>query len=354
MNKNNKIYIAGHRGLVGSSIKRNLESNGYTNIVGRSSKELDLTDQQATNDFFASEKPDYVFLAAAKVGGIAANNTYRADFIYNNLEIQNNVVHAAYKSGVKKLLFLGSSCIYPKLAPQPIKEDSLLTSELEYTNEPYAIAKIAGIKLIESYNIQYGTDYLAVMPTNLYGPYDNFDLEKAHVMPMIIRKMLLCKYLEDGDRKAAAKNLGIDDADLDQALDDIGIEQQGDQVVLKLWGTGKPYREFMHVDDMADACIHIMNNVSFAELAKGQKEIKNTHINIGTGKDVTIRELAELIKDYVGFDGELAFESTKPDGTPRKLVSVDKLHKLGWSHKIELEDGVRSTIDWYKKQQNQV
>lgn len=354
MNKDSKIYIAGHRGLVGSSIKRNLEAHGYTNIVGRPSKELDLTDQQATNDFFASEKPDYVFLAAAKVGGILANNTYRGDFIYNNLEIQNNVVHAAYKNGVKKLLFLGSSCIYPKLAPQPIKEDSLLTSELEYTNEPYAIAKIAGIKLIESYNIQYGTDYLSVMPTNLYGPYDNFDLAKAHVMPMIIRKMLLCKYLEDGDRKGAAKNLDVDDAKLDRALDEIGIEQQGDKVVLRLWGTGKPYREFMHVDDMADACIHIMNNVSFAELAKGQKEIKNTHINIGTGQDVTIRELAELIKDYVGFGGELAFDSTKPDGTPRKLLSVDKLHQLGWSHNIELDDGVKSTIDWYKKQQNQV
>lgn len=348
MNKDSKIYIAGHRGLVGSSIKRNLESQGYTNIIGKTSQELDLTDQKATNDFFAAEKPEYVFLAAAKVGGIVANNTYRADFIYSNLEIQNNVVNAAYQNGAKKLMFLGSSCIYPKLAPQPITEDSLLTSELEYTNEPYAIAKIAGIKLVESYNIQYGTNYLSVMPTNLYGENDNFDLEKAHVMPMIIRKMILCKYLENGDRAAIARNLGIEESTIDAELANIGIEKRRDKVVLALWGTGKPYREFMHVDDMADACIYLMNNVDFADLTKGQKEIKNTQINIGTGKDVTIRELAELIKDYVGFEGELEFDSTKPDGTPRKLLSVDKLHKLGWQHSIELEDGVKSTIDWYK------
>lgn len=348
MNKNSKIYIAGHRGLVGSSIKRNLESQGYTNVIGRSSAELDLTDQKSTNVFFAAEKPEYVFLAAAKVGGIVANNTYRADFIFSNLEIQNNVVNAAYQNGAKKLMFLGSSCIYPKLAPQPITEDSLLTSELEYTNEPYAIAKIAGIKLVESYNIQYGTNYLSVMPTNLYGENDNFDLEKAHVMPMIIRKMILCKYLESGDRAAIARNFGIEESTIDAELAKIGIEKQGDRVVLALWGTGKPYREFMHVDDMADACIYLMNNVDFADLTSGEKEIKNTQINIGTGKDVTIRELAELIKDYVGFEGELEFDSTKPDGTPRKLLSVDKLHKLGWKHRIELEDGVKSTIDWYK------
>lgn len=354
MNKDSKIYIAGHRGLVGSSIKRNLESQGYTNIIGKTSQELDLTNQQATDEFFASEKPEYVFLAAAKVGGIVANNTYRADFIYSNLEIQNNVVNAAYQNGAKKLMFLGSSCIYPKLAPQPITEDSLLTSELEYTNEPYAIAKIAGIKLVESYNIQYGTNYLSVMPTNLYGENDNFDLEKAHVMPMIIRKMLLCKYLESGDRAAIAHNLGIEESSIGAELAKIGIEKQGDKVVLALWGTGKPYREFMHVDDMADACIYLMNKVDFADLVKGQKEIKNTQINIGTGKDVTIRELAELIKDYVGFEGVLEFDSTKPDGTPRKLLSVDKLHKLGWQHSIELEDGVKSTIDWYKTRQNQV
>lgn len=354
MNKDSKIYISGHRGLVGSSIKRNLESQGYTNIIGKTSQELDLTNQKATNDFFASEKPEYVFLAAAKVGGIVANNTYRADFIFSNLEIQNNVVNAAYQNGAKKLMFLGSSCIYPKLAPQPITEDSLLTSELEYTNEPYAIAKIAGIKLVESYNIQYGTNYLSVMPTNLYGENDNFDLEKAHVMPMIIRKMILCKYLESGDRAAIARNLGIEESAIDAELAKIGIEKRGDKVVLALWGTGKPYREFMHVDDMADACIYLMNNVDFADLTKGQKEIKNTQINIGTGKDVTIRELAELIKEYVGFEGELEFDSTKPDGTPRKLLSVDKLHKLGWQHSIELEDGVKSTIDWYKTRQNQV
>ena len=354
MNKDSKIYIAGHRGLVGSSIKRNLESQGYTNIVGKTSQELDLTNQKATNDFFAAEKPEYVFLAAARVGGIVANNTYRADFIYSNLEIQNNVVSAAYQNGANKLMFLGSSCIYPKLAPQPITEDSLLTSELEYTNEPYAIAKIAGIKLVESYNIQYGTNYLSVMPTNLYGENDNFDLEKAHVMPMIIRKMILCKYLESGDRSEIARNLDIEVSTIDAELAKIGIEKRGDKVVLALWGTGKPYREFMHVDDMADACIYLMNNVDFADLTKGQQEIKNTQINIGTGKDVTIRELAELIKGYVGFKGELEFDSTKPDGTPRKLLSVDKLHKLGWQHSIELEDGVKSTIDWYKTRQNQV
>jgi GDP-L-fucose synthase len=348
MNKDSKIYIAGHRGLVGSSIKRNLESQGFTNIIGRSSVELDLTDQQAANAFFAAEKPEYVFLAAAKVGGIVANNTYRADFIYSNLEIQNNVVNAAYQNGAKKLMFLGSSCIYPKLAPQPITEDTLLTSELEYTNEPYAVAKIAGIKLVESYNIQYGTNYLSVMPTNLYGENDNFDLEKAHVMPMIIRKMLLCKYLESGGRAAIARNLDVEESAIEAELAKIGIEMRGGKVVLALWGTGKPYREFMHVDDMANACIYLMNKVDFANLTKGQQEIKNTQINIGTGKDVTIRELAELIKGYVGFEGDLEFDSTKPDGTPRKLLSVDKLHKLGWQHSIELEDGVKRTIDWYK------
>lgn len=357
MDKNSKIYIAGHNGLVGSAIKRNLEKNGYKQVIGRSSKEMDLTDQKSVYDFFSKEKPDYVFLAAAKVGGIMANNTYRADFIFSNLEIQNNVITAAYKYGSKKLLFLGSSCIYPKLAPQPITEDSLLTGELEYTNDPYAIAKIAGIKLIESYNIQYGTNFIAVMPTNLYGDNDNYDLEKSHVMPAMIRKMILCKLIEDGNYKAAAKNLELKDASEKSVLDYLkkyGITKKNGKVTLALWGSGKPYREFMHVDDMADACIHVMNSVDFSDLSKGMAEIKNTHINIGTGKDCTIKDLALMVKDVVGFNGNIEFDTTKPDGTPRKLLSVDKLHDLGWGHKIELVDGIKMATDWYKKQQNKI
>lgn len=353
MEKDSKIYIAGHNGLVGSAIKRSLEKEGYTNIIGKSSEELDLTDQKSVYDYFAEEKPEFVFLAAAKVGGIMANNTYRADFIFSNLEIQNNVVTAAYKYGVKKLLFLGSSCIYPKMARQPIKEESLLTGELEYTNEPYAIAKIAGIKLIESYNIQYGTDFLAVMPTNLYGDNDNFDLEKSHVMPAMIRKMILCKYIEDGDFEKAGKNIGLKEINEKSVLDFVnqyGITIKDGKVTLALWGSGKPYREFMHVNDMADACIHIINNVDFADLSKDMKEIKNTHINIGTGKDCTIKELAELVKGTVGFKGDIEFDTTKPDGTPRKLLSVDKLASLGWKYKIELPDGIKMAVDWYKNQ----
>jgi GDP-L-fucose synthase len=357
LDKNSKIYIAGHNGLVGSAIKRNLEKNGYKQVIGRSSKEMDLTDQKSVYDFFSKEKPDYVFLAAAKVGGIMANNTYRADFIFSNLEIQNNVITAAYKYGSKKLLFLGSSCIYPKLAPQPITEDSLLTGELEYTNDPYAIAKIAGIKLIESYNIQYGTNFIAVMPTNLYGDNDNYDLEKSHVMPAMIRKMILCKLIENKDYKGAAKNLELDDASEKSVLDYLkkyGITKKDGKVTLALWGSGKPYREFMHVDDMADACIHVMNSVDFSDLSKGMAEIKNTHINIGTGKDCTIKDLALMVKDVVGFKGNIEFDTTKPDGTPRKLLSVDKLHDLGWGHKIELVDGIKMATDWYKKQQNKI
>lgn len=357
MEKNSKIYIAGHKGLVGSAIKRSLEQQGYKNIIGRTSTELDLTDQQAVYDFFETEKPEYVFLAAAKVGGIMANNTYRADFIFSNLEIQNNVITAAYKYGSKKLLFLGSSCIYPKLAPQPIKEKSLLTGELEYTNEPYAIAKIAGIKLTESYNIQYGTNFLAVMPTNLYGDNDNFDLEKSHVMPAMIRKMILCKYIEDGDFAKASKNLTLDKTDEKSVLDFVvkyGITKKDGKVTLSLWGSGKPYREFMHVNDMADACIHVINNVDFKDLSKGMDEIKNTQINIGTGKDCTIKELAELVKETVGFNGDIEFDTTKPDGTPRKLLSVDKLHRLGWKHKIELADGIKMAVSWYKEQENKI
>lgn len=349
MDKTAKIYIAGHTGLVGSAIHRYLKSQGYTNLVGKTSKELDLIDTQATDAFFASEKPDYVFLAAAKVGGILANNTYRADFIYDNLRIQNNVIGSAYKHKVKKLLFLGSSCIYPKDAVQPMTEDSLLTGPLEYTNEPYAIAKIAGIKLIESLNIQYGTNYLAVQPTNLYGYNDNFDLEKSHVMPALIRKTLLCKWLEDKNFTALAKNLGMDndEAKIVELLSKYGIIKDGQTVTLKVWGTGKPYREFLHVDDMAEACVFVMNNVNYNDLSQGKTEVLNTQINIGTGTDITINELAHTIKDILGFKGQIAFDPTKPDGTMRKLLSVKKINALGWKHKIDLKAGLELTIKWY-------
>lgn len=353
MDKGSSIYIAGHRGLVGSAIQRYLSSQGYTNLITKSSDELDLTDQPATEAFFKEYKPEYVFLAAAKVGGIMANNTYRADFIYQNLLIQNNVIGSSYANGIKKLLFLGSSCIYPKNAPQPITEDSLLTSELEYTNEPYAIAKIAGIKTIESFNIQYGTNYLAVQPTNLYGSNDNFDLEKSHVMPALIRKTILAKLLEDKDFKAIAQNLQVAYESDDQILALLakyGIVLENGVITLKVWGTGKPYREFLHVDDMAEACIFVMNNVNFSDLVKDAKEIKNTQINIGTGSDITINDLANMIRNIVGFKGKVTFDPTKPDGTMRKLLSVDKINSLGWKHKIGFETGLKKTIDWYEEQ----
>lgn len=352
MEKNSKIYVAGHNGLVGSAILRTLKSQGYTNVIGKSSAELDLKDQIATDAFFEAEKPDYVFLAAAKVGGIMANNTYRADFIYENLLIQNNVIWASYKNKVKKLLFLGSSCIYPKEAPQPITEDSLLTSPLEYTNEPYAIAKIAGIKLVESLNIQYETNYLAVMPTNLYGANDNFDLEKSHVMPALIRKTILCQMLENKDFAGIAKNLGVENEEqkILETISKYGIVRNGDNVTLNVWGSGKPYREFLHVDDMAEACVFVMNNVNWDDVSKDMKEIRNTHINIGTGSDVTINELAHMIKDTVGFKGNIEFDVSKPDGTMRKLMSAEKINKLGWKHKIELADGLKRTVAWYKEQ----
>ena len=352
MKKDSKIYIAGHRGMVGSSIKRTLEDQGYTNIVGKTSQELDLTDQKATEDFFAAEKPEYVFLAAAKVGGINANNIYRADFIYRNLAIQNNVVHSSYNHNVKKLLFLGSVCIYPKFASLPVVEDSLLTGELEYTNEPYALAKIAGIKLVESFNLQYDTNYLAVMPANLYGYNDNFDLEKSHVIPALIRKMVLCEHLEKGEFDRVAKNLETKDASesaLLKMLAKYGIEKRGSEVVLKVWGTGKPYREFLHSDDMGEACVFVMSNVEFEDLTKGMDEVRNTHINLGTGKDISIKDLVELIKDIVGFEGKIEFDTSKPDGTPRRMMSVAKANELGWKHKIELEDGLKKTIDWYRQ-----
>ncbi|WP_299670572.1 GDP-L-fucose synthase [uncultured Polaribacter sp.] len=367
MNKNDKIFVAGHRGLVGSAILKNLQEKGHTNIITRTHKELDLTNQQATAAFFAQENPTYVFLAAAKVGGIVANNRYRADFIYHDLMIQNNVIHQSYVSGVKKLLFLGSTCIYPKNAAQPIKEESLLTDVLEYTNEPYAIAKIAGIKLCESYNLQYGTNFISVMPTNLYGPNDNFDLEKSHVLPALIRKIHLAKLiLEDnweGVRKDLNKNpikniSGKNDKnEILKILEKFGVFQFspfGEDVhsaegAVEVWGTGKPMREFLYSEDMADACVHIMQSVDFKDLISDKKEIRNTHINIGTGRDISIKDLANLIKKIVGFKGKFVFNTEKPDGTMRKVTDVTKLNNLDWKHKVELESGVQMMYDWYLK-----
>ena len=344
MNKNDKIYVAGHRGLVGSAILKNLENSGFTNIITRRHVELDLTNQQATAAFFKKEKPVYVYLAAAKVGGIVANNTYRADFIYENTMIQNNVIHQSYVHGVKKLLFLGSTCIYPKNAEQPIKEESLLTDTLEYTNEPYAIAKIAGIKMCESYNVQYGTNFISVMPTNLYGANDNFDLEKSHVLPALIRKIHLAKLLEEGDEEAIVKDLGV--ANFEEAetiFSKFGVSSES----VEIWGSGKPMREFLYSDEMADACVHIMQSVDFKDLISDKNKVRNTHINIGTGKDITIKDLAILVKKIVGFKGDFVFNREKPDGTMRKVTDVSKLHDLGWKHKVELEEGVKKMYNWY-------
>lgn len=345
MQKNSKIYIAGHRGLVGSAIVKNLESKGYTNLIYRTHQELDLTNQEAVTTFFAQEKPQYVILAAAKVGGIVANNTYRADFIYENLQIQNNVIHNAYKYGVEKLLFLGSTCIYPKEAPQPMPEDCLLTDTLEYTNEPYAIAKIAGIKMCESYNLQYGTNFISVMPTNLYGPNDNFDLEKSHVLPALIRKIHCAKLLNEKRYDEVIQDLGVET--LEEAQDYLakfGVDQNS----VEIWGTGKPRREFLYSEDMADACVFLLENRDFKDTySPNQKETRNTHINIGTGIDISIRELAELIQSIIGFSGELTFNTDKPDGTMVKLTDPSKLHALGWQHRVELEEGVKMMYDWY-------
>lgn len=360
MNKDSKIYIAGHRGLVGSAILKNLKEKGYGNIVYRTHKELDLTDDQVVASFFEQEKPEYVFLAAAKVGGIMANFTYRADFIYDNLKIQNNVIHQSYLTGVNKLLFLGSTCIYPKNCPQPMKEDYLLTDVLEYTNEPYAIAKIAGIKMCESYNLQYGTNFLSVMPTNLYGPNDNFDLEKSHVLPALMRKMHLGKALEKRDWQAIRNDLnrlpiegvdgGASEDTLMEILEKYGIAAHDDTVKIEIWGSGKPMREFLWSEDMADACVFIMEKRNFKDCYDtATKEVRNTHINIGTGKDVSIKELAELIKESVGFEGDLYFNTEKPDGTMKKLTDVTKLHDLGWMHQVELEAGVNHMYNWYLK-----
>ena len=357
MNKNAKIYVAGHRGLVGSAIWKNLKSKGYTNLIGCTHTELDLRNTEAVNTFFKKEKPEYVFLAAAKVGGIMANNTYRADFIYENLMIQNNVIHAAYENGVKKLLFLGSTCIYPKEAPQPMPEDCLLTSPLEYTNEPYAIAKIAGIKMCESYNLQYGTNFISVMPTNLYGPNDNFDLERSHVLPAMIRKIHLAKALLEDDWLSIKEDLNkrpiegyitgeSKQEDIMNILAKYGVSK--DKVVL--WGTGTPLREFLWSEDMADACVFIMERINFKDTyIADNKEVRNTHINIGTGIDLSIKALSELIRETIGYNGTIEFDSSKPDGTMKKLTDPTKLHNLGWKHTVSLEKGVKMMYEHYLK-----
>ena len=396
MNKDSKIYVAGHHGLVGSAIWNNLWNRGYHNLVGCTHSELDLTNQQAVKAFFDEEQPDAVVLAAAFVGGIMANSLYRADFIMQNMKIQCNVIEQAYKHHVEKLLFLGSTCIYPKNAPQPMKEDTLLTSPLEYTNEEYAIAKIAGLKMCESYNLQYGTNYIAVMPTNLYGPNDNFHLENSHVMPAMMRKVYLAKLIHDGAWDAIcvdmnkrpvnppaklAEMIGAENVDGNSAKERIlkalafyGIENNK----VTLWGDGSPLREFLWSEDMADASVHVLLNVNFSDIIGIEKyssvfygvktdgevnrnnsegrggaipslgEIRNCHINVGTGKELTIKELAGLVEQTVGFEGEIVWDKTKPNGTPRKLIDVEKLHRLGWHHKVEIEDGVKRLYEWYR------
>jgi GDP-L-fucose synthase len=347
MDVNSKIYVAGHRGLVGSAIIKNLNSKGYLNIVTKTHSELDLTDQRAVQDFFENHQPEYVFLAAAKVGGIEANNTYRGAFIYENMMIQNNVIHQSYVHGAKKLMFLGSTCIYPKDCPQPMKEKYLLTNPLEYTNEPYAVAKIAGIKMCESYNLQYGTNFISVMPTNLYGPNDNFDLETSHVLPALIRKIHLAKLLSESKYDLVLKDLNLKSIEeAKEYLLTLGITKNS----VEIWGSGKPKREFLWSEDMADACVFIMENRDFSNTyQQGDKEIRNTHINIGTGIDISIKELAEIIKQTIDFKGKLVFNSDKPDGTLRKLTDVSKLNSLGWNHTVELEEGIVYIYNWYNK-----
>ncbi len=392
MDKNSKIYVAGHLGLVGSAITAALKRKGYVNIIGRSFAELDLRRQDDTEAFFASEKPEAVILCAAKVGGIMANNTLRAEFIYENLMIEANVIHAAYLQGVKKLVFLGSSCIYPRDCPQPMKEDHLLTSPLEYTNEPYAIAKIAGLKMCEAYNLRYGTDFIAVMPTNLYGPNDNFNLTGGHVMPSLMRRIHLGKLLENSDFQGILADLrrrpvdGFDghedETEILKLLDKQGIHitqkshfpnptsqipnppegghSRNSQISVSVWGTGKPLREFMYSGDMADATVFIMEKVSFRDLIStgackgsgamdpgGMAEVRNTHINIGTGEEITIKDLSLLLKETTGFRGELVFDTGKPDGTPRKFLDSSKLHSLGFRHKTSLSEGAKKMYDWY-------
>ncbi len=353
MDKNAKIYVAGHRGLVGSAIWNNLKAKGYTNLVGRTHRELDLLDGAAVKAFFDAEQPEYVILAAAKVGGIMANNVYRADFIADNLQIQQHVIGESFRHGVKKLLFLGSTCIYPRDAAQPMKEEALLTGPLEYTNEPYAIAKIAGLKMCESYNLQYGTNYIAVMPTNLYGPNDNFDLEKSHVLPAMIRKIHLGHCLLQGDWTSLRKDLdrlpveGVsgqsDQRDILDKLAKYGIHDS----FVELWGTGKPLREFLWSEEMADASVFIMEKVDFADLKGINPEVRNCHINIGTGKEISIGKAAQLIAQRVGYKGEIRFNADKPDGTMRKLTDVSKLNALGWRHQIEIQEGIDKMYSWY-------
>lgn len=376
MNKDSKIYIAGHTGLVGSAIWKKLLEAGYLNLIGREISEMDLRDQVAVRKFFHDENPEYVILAAAKVGGIIANNKYRADFINDNLLIELNIINESFRNKVRKLLFLGSTCIYPREAVQPMTEDVLLTSPLEYTNEPYAIAKIAGIKLCESFNVQYGTDYISVMPTNLYGPNDNFNLETSHVLPALLRKIHLGKCLDNNDLDGIRTDLArrpIEGINGKSSTDDIlsvlsryGINQvpktmgsinsdgpamSNMKTIIEIWGTGTPRREFLWSEDLAEAIIYVLNNVSFTDLTKNKNEIRNTHINIGTGKDLTIKELAYSIKETVGFKGEFIFNTSKPDGTMQKLIAVDKIHQLGWHHKMELPDGIGTLYKWYLSEQ---
>jgi len=354
MEKESKIYIAGHRGLVGTAIVKSLKLKGYTNLIFKTHAELDLTNQSAVEAFFIKQKPEYVILAAAKVGGIVANNTYRADFIYENMMIQNNVIHQSYLHGVKKLLFLGSTCIYPKNALQPMSENSLLTSELEYTNEPYAIAKIAGIKMCESYNLQYGTNFIAVMPTNLYGPNDNFDLEKSHVLPALLRKIHLAKCLKNKDWERIRIDFNknpieeINGTSSNEAIFEILAKYGVKEDVIDIWGSGKPKREFLWSEDMADACVFLLENRDFPHTFSAlDNEVRNTHINVGTGIDISIKELAEQLKITIGYKGSFNFDISKPDGTMRKLTNVSKLHSLGWKHKVSLKKGVEKMYAWY-------
>lgn len=388
LSKESKIYVAGHNGLVGSAIWKNLKERGYNNLIGKSHKELDLTNQQDVKNFFEQEKPDAVVLAAAFVGGIMANSLYRADFIMQNMLMQCNVIGSAYATGVKKLLFLGSTCIYPKDAPQPMKEDALLTSPLEYSNEEYAIAKIAGLKMCESYNLQYGTNYIAVMPTNLYGPNDNFHLENSHVMPAMMRKIYLAKLIHDDNWQAIKTDMnkrpveGITGESSKEEIINVLAKYGIENNKVTLWGTGSPLREFLWSEDMADASVHVLLNVDFKDIIGIEKyssvmygakadglvdrnhsagrggaipalgEIRNCHINVGTGKELTIKELSQLVVKAVDFKGVIEFDSSKPDGTPRKLIDVSKLHSLGWKHKIEIEEGVQKLFEWYKSSLN--
>ena len=367
LEKNTKIYVAGHNGLVGSAIWNNLKSRGYENLIGRSHKELDLLDPMAVKSFFDEEQPEAVVLAAAHVGGIMANLRYRADFIYQNLQIQQNVIGESWKHGVKKLLFLGSTCIYPRETAQPMPEDCLLTSPLEYTNEPYAIAKIAGLKMCESFNLQYGTNYIAVMPTNLYGPNDNFHLENSHVLPAMIRKIYLAKCLNENNWEAVRKDIGLRPVSMMKNCEKVVVNAESDENEIRkvlafygitdetvtLWGTGKPMREFLWSEEMADASVHVLLNVDFKDTYKENinadniNEIRNCHINVGTGKEISIKEVAEKIMAEIGFKGKLQWDSSKPDGTLKKLTDVSKLHSLGWHHKIDIDEGIHRLYHWY-------